>query len=186
MIVLTLSHKRKKGRWLAQITPKTHKTDRARNSLAGFYYLAKLNQNSILSVKHWNEQDESVMKLPAIPAKYASLFLRIVMGLIFVTHGAARLFYNSVSDFGTYLNSQGFIIGVFLAWTITIGEIVFGSMLAMGYKVKYCVIFHALVVVSGIFLIHLPNGWFVVGHGTNGAEYSVLILAVLVFLYSRE
>lgn len=126
------------------------------------------------------------MKLSSIPVKYSSALLRILIGLIFVTHGTARLFYNSVSNFGTYLNSRGFIIGVFLAWSITIGEIVFGSMLAIGYKIKYCVIFHALVVVSGIFLIHLPNGWFVVGHGTNGIEYSMLILAVLLFLYSRE
>ncbi len=108
------------------------------------------------------------------------------MGMIFVTHGAARLFYNSVSDFGAYLNSQGFIIGLLLAWIITIGEMVCGTMLAIGYKVKYCVIFHALIVIAGIFLIHLPNGWFVVGHGANGIEYSVLILAVLLLLYSRE
>lgn len=126
------------------------------------------------------------MKLPSIPVKYASVILRIVMGMIFVTHGAARLFYNSVSDFGAYLNSQGFIIGLLLAWIITIGEMVCGTMLAIGYKVKYCVIFHALIVIAGIFLIHLPNGWFVVGHGANGIEYSVLILAVLLLLYSRE
>lgn len=126
------------------------------------------------------------MKLPTIPVKYSSALLRIVMGLIFVTHGAARLFYSSVSDFGIYLDSRGFLIGAFLAWIITIGEMVFGSMLAIGYKVKYCVVFHALIVITGIFLIHLPNGWFVVGHGTNGIEYSVLILAVLFFLYSRE
>lgn len=107
-------------------------------------------------------------------------------GFIFVTHGSARLYYRSVPDFGAYLNSQGFVIGVFLAWAITIGEMVFGTMLAIGYKVKYCVIFHALIVITGILLIHLPNGWFVVGHGANGIEYSVLILAVLLFLYSRD
>lgn len=108
------------------------------------------------------------------------------MGLILVTHGAARLYYNSVSDFGTYLNSQGFLIGVILAWAITIWEVVSGAMLAIGYKVKYCVIFHALIVITGIILIHLSNGWFVVGHGRNGVEYSVLILVVLIFLYSLE
>lgn len=108
------------------------------------------------------------------------------MGIIFVTHGTARLVYNSVSDFGAFLDSQGFMIGVFLAWAITIGEIVFGSMLAIGYKVRYCVIFHSVVVLAGIFMIHLSNGWFVVGHGTNGVEYSVLILAVLFFLYSED
>ena len=29
-------------------------------------------------------------------------------------------------------------------------------------------------------MVHAPNGWFVVGAGRNGAEYSVLIIASLV------
>lgn len=55
------------------------------------------------------------MKLPSIPVKYSSQLLRILMGVIFVTHGAARLYYNSIADFGAFLNSKGFVIGVFLA-----------------------------------------------------------------------
>ncbi|MEX0720047.1 MAG: DoxX family protein [Balneolaceae bacterium] len=126
------------------------------------------------------------MKLPTISQKYPKLVLRVVMGVIFITHGIARLIYASVADFGSYLNSQGFIIGVFLAWLITFGEIIFGTLLATGNKVRYAIIFHAIVVIMGIFLIHFPNGWFVVGHGSGGVEYSLLILAVLLLLYSSE
>lgn len=108
------------------------------------------------------------------------------MGVIFVTHGDARLVYNSVSDFGAFLDSQGFAYGVVLAWIVTIGEMVSGTLLAIGYKVRYCVVFHAVVVLLGIFLVHLSQGWFVVGHGSGGIEYSLLILAVLMFLYSSE
>lgn len=108
------------------------------------------------------------------------------MGLIFVTHGAARLVYGSVPDFGAFLDAQGLLIGVPLAWTVTIGEIACGSMLALGYKARYCVLFHAVVIAAGIALIHRSSGWFVVGHGSNGMEYSVLILAVLAFIYARS
>lgn len=125
------------------------------------------------------------MNLPNISTKYSAILLRMVMGIIFFTHGAARLYYDSVSDFGSYLDAQGFMIGILLAWVITIGEIVFGTMLAVGFKVRYCVIFHAIVVISGMFLIHIPQGWFVVGHGSGGVEYSLLILAVLIFLFSK-
>lgn len=38
-----------------------------------------------------------------ISVKHTSLILRVFMGLIFVTHVAARLYYNSMSDFGAYL-----------------------------------------------------------------------------------
>ncbi|MEX0648019.1 MAG: DoxX family protein [Balneolaceae bacterium] len=125
------------------------------------------------------------MKLPSVSVKYPVLVLRVVMGVIFFTHGAARLVYNSVSDFGAYLNSQELIFGLFLAWAITIGELVFGLLLAIGHKVRYAVIFHAIVVIMGVLLIHIQQGWFVVGHGSGGAEYSLLILAVLFFLYSK-
>lgn len=125
------------------------------------------------------------MNLPNISTRYSAILVRIVMGVIFFTHGAARLFYDSVSGFGNYLDSQGLMIGLILAWAITIGEMVFGTMLAVGYKVRYCVIFHATIIIAGLFLIHIPQGWFVVGHGTGGAEFSLLILAVLIFLYSR-
>lgn len=124
--------------------------------------------------------------LPPLSERITFLLLRAVMGLIFVSHGTARLVFGSVPDFGAFLNAQGFIIGVPLAWTITIGEILAGSTLAVGYKVRYCVLFHATVIAAGIGLTHLANGWFVVGHGRNGVEYSVLILAVLAFIYARS
>ena len=34
--------------------------------------------------------------------------------------------------------------------------------------------------VFGIYLVHLKHGWFVVGHGSNGMEYSVTLIAVLL------
>jgi len=125
------------------------------------------------------------MKLPELPEKFTYLFLRIVIGLIFITHGAARLYYWSIPDFGGYLNSLGLMIGLPLAWIITIGEIICGTCLLLGFKVRYCVLFHLLVIIPGIFIIHLPNGWFTVGHGTGGVEYSLLLVAVLVYLYSK-
>lgn len=124
------------------------------------------------------------MYLPDIPQKYPFLFLRVLTGIIFITHGTARIVLWTVPGFGEFLNSQGFIIGVPLAWLITIGEIISGSCLAVGYKVKYCVLFHIAVIVPGILLVHLPQGWFTVGQSLGGMEYSVLLLAVLMFIYS--
>lgn len=126
------------------------------------------------------------MNFPTIPDYFTFHFLRATMGIIFITHGIARLYYWSVPDFGNFLNSHGLIAGVLIAWIITIGEIISGSSLALGFLVRYSVIFHAVIILAGIFLVHLPNGWFVVGHGTGGIEYSILILAVLVFIYTRS
>lgn len=34
----------------------------------------------------------------------------------------------------------------------------------------------------GIVLVHAPHGWFVVGAGRNGMEYSVLLIVCLLLL----
>ncbi len=118
--------------------------------------------------------------------KYSTDLLRIIVGLIFLSHGLARFWYQSIPDFGGFLSAKGLPFGIVLAYLITILEIVGGVLLIVGKFVKYCVIFHALVILGGIIMVHLPNGWFVVGHGQGGIEYSVLLLAVLFYLYSQE
>ncbi|REL24001.1 DoxX family protein [Rhodohalobacter sp. SW132] len=124
------------------------------------------------------------MKLPDVPQRYAFIVLRAITGIIFITHGAARIYYGTVDGFGEFLNHQGFLIGLPLAWTITIGEIVIGSCLAVGFKTRICVLFHGIIIITGIYLIHLPQGWFTVGQSSGGVEYSLLLLAVLLFIYS--
>ena len=126
------------------------------------------------------------INLPALHEKHGTIVLRSIMGIIFITHGAARIYYGSVGDFGEFLNSQGLFIGLAIAWIITIGEILSGGLLILGILVKYLVIFHGVIILSGIFLVHLQNGWFTVGHGQGGVEYSLLILGVLVYLYSSK
>ena len=39
-----------------------------------------------------------------------------------------------------------------------------------------------LVYLAGIVLVHAPAGWFVVGLGRNGMEYSVLLIACLLLV----
>ena len=39
---------------------------------------------------------------------------------------------------------------------------------------------HIGIIGLGMFLVHYPAGWFVVGAGRNGMEYSVLLLAGLI------
>lgn len=116
-------------------------------------------------------------------SNFPLLILRIVTGIIFVTHGAARFYHWSVPGFGDFLTSSGVPLGHWVAWVITISELVCGLLLAAGHFVRFCTAFHFLVVAGGIWLVHLPKGWFVVGHGTGGVEYSLLLLAVLAVLF---
>ena len=102
--------------------------------------------------------------------------LRIVIGLYMVAHGTTRAVVGTVDDFGGFFASKGIPAGVVLAWCITIWEVVGGLTLASGRFVRLIAGGFALEHLFGIILVHLPRGWFTVGHQAGGAEFSVLLL----------
>ena len=58
-------------------------------------------------------------------------------------------------------------------------------IMASGRFVPYLALYFTSVLVAGIIMVHGPEGWFVVGGGRNGMEFSVsLIIALLVTAYA--
>lgn len=108
--------------------------------------------------------------------------LRAGTALIMIIHGIARMRLGIVDDFGVGLNSWGFPAGFALAWTITIVEIVGGSALAAGYLVRPLAVWFAFQLAIGVYLIHGRVGWFVVGAGRNGTEFSALLILCLAVI----
>ena len=108
--------------------------------------------------------------------------LRAATALLLVVHGVARAWLGIVDDFGVALNSWGFPAGFALAWTITIVEIVGGALLAAGIFVRPLCAWFAFQLLMGIYLIHGRVGWFVVGAGRNGMEFSVLLILCLIVI----
>src|SRR5918993_5639146 len=108
--------------------------------------------------------------------------LRAGTAMILIIHGVARAWLGIVDDFGVVLNSWGFPAGFALAWAITFIEIVGGALLAAGMFVLPLCAWFAFQLLMGIYLIHGRVGWFVVGAGRNGMEFSVLLLLCLVVI----
>ena len=112
--------------------------------------------------------------------------LRMVMGIIFILHACARLYDQSVPGFGEFLNSKGFPAGVSLAWAVTIFELVGGFSMFFRFAVKIFCVIEIIILLTGIFLVHSPNGWFTVGYTLNGIEYSVVLITVLAAIFIAE
>ncbi len=118
--------------------------------------------------------------LGTTPAERSLSIIRIAVALMLIIHGIARLSMGIVDDFGGFLSSVGFPLGGFIAWTITIVEIAGGAMLGLGkFKLPFALYF-SIQLVAGIILVHGSEGWFVVGAGRNGMEFSVLLIVCLM------
>lgn len=91
-----------------------------------------------------------------------------------LVHGIFRLANNGVNPFDSWLAGLGF--PPFTAWLITAFEIVASIMIMVGKWVAPLSIVFIVQLGMGIFLLHRHEGWFVVGGGRNGMEYSVLLI----------
>jgi putative oxidoreductase len=109
----------------------------------------------------------------------ALIFLRVVVAVLMIIHGAARIRLGIVDDFGGFLTANGFPFGLYAAWGITVFEILGGLLLASGYYAFIVGIIFIIELIFGIVLVHQKEGWFVVGAGKNGMEYSVLLITAL-------
>lgn len=109
-----------------------------------------------------------------------SVLLRLVIAVIIASHGWHRVLSGGYEPFGGWLDSQGLPFGVALALGITLYEVIGSVFLAWGKQIAYLCIGYIAIYATGLVMVHLPNGWFVVGSGSNGVEYSVLIITALV------
>jgi putative oxidoreductase len=112
--------------------------------------------------------------------------LRILMGIIFILHACARLYEQSVPGFGEFPGGKGFPAGLYLAWAVTIFELLGGVSMFLRYAVKIFCVIEIVILTAGIFLVHWQNGWFTVGAQQGGVEFSVVLITVLAAIFIAE
>ena len=110
----------------------------------------------------------------------ALTIIRIILAAVMFIHGAARISYGTVGGFGEFLGSQGIPLGFYVAWAITIFELIASVLLAAGFYAWIIALIFAVELAVGIGMVHWKEGWFVVGHGRNGMEFSVVLIASLL------
>lgn len=124
------------------------------------------------------------MKELLSPAK-SLLVMRIMISICMMAHGSQRLYFTTVNGFGEFLNAKGFLIGIPIAWGITLFELLGGLALLLNYFTKWISLVWAVQLLMGIILVHAQNGWFVVGPSTGGVEYSLLLIISLLVLHAH-
>lgn len=117
-----------------------------------------------------------------------NLVLRCAIAIILFMHSIPGMFNNGINDFGNlYLNQVGFEpFGVYLAWAIKLSHVAAGILFLTNKFIKWAALPTLLILVAGIFMVHLEHGWFVVGGGRNGVEFNFLLIAVIVHLLQED
>ena len=117
---------------------------------------------------------------PATRARQVLEVLRITVAILILIHGVYRLAAGLVEPFGTWLDSLGFPFGYGWAMAVTLYELVGPALMLARRWTSLAALGHAAILTLGMILVHLPAGWFVVGGGRNGMEYSVLLIVSLL------
>lgn len=117
---------------------------------------------------------------------YSIAALRMMMGIIFILHAGVRVYNNTLPGFGEFLDGKGFPYGFYLAWAVTIFELVGGILMFFRFFVKIFCIGEMIILITGIITVHSENGWFVVGRSLNGIEYSIVLITILTAIFIAE
>lgn len=109
------------------------------------------------------------------------LILRVVVGLLFVGHGAKTLFgwFGGYGIKGTagWMESIGVKPGVLMAVLAGLSELLGGLLLALGLWVWIAAALIIVPMLVAIFKVHGRNGLWAT---SNGYEYNLVLIAVAV------
>ena len=113
----------------------------------------------------------------------ALLILRVVVGLLFVGHGAQKLFgwFGGQSLRGTaeFMGSLGFHPARFWAVIAGLAEFLGGALLALGLLTPIAAVAIIGVMLAAIFRVHWRNGLW---NANQGLEYPLVLLIIALVL----
>ena len=109
------------------------------------------------------------------------LIIRLVIGVLFIGHGAQKLFGwfggYGVKGTGGWFESIGIKPGVTMALLAGLTELIGGILFALGLLTPLAGIMIAGTMVMAIVKVHGPNGLW---STQNGYEYNLILLAVAI------
>ncbi|MFK4852635.1 DoxX family protein [Microbacterium sp. ZW T6_19] len=119
---------------------------------------------------------------PSSSASLGLLVLRVVVGLIFVAHGAQKIFeYTLPGTIGSFAD-MGVPLPEIAAPFVAFVELIGGAMLALGLFTRPVGILLAIDMIVAIVAVHLPAGLWV---GEGGYEFvAVLGVAALALAFT--
>ncbi len=109
------------------------------------------------------------------------LLVRLVVGLLFIGHGAQKLFgwFGGYGPKGTggWMDSIGMKPGIVMAVAAGLMELAGGALFAFGLFTPLAAVLIALTMLGAIVKVHAKNG---IWATANGYEYPLVLLVVVI------
>lgn len=116
-------------------------------------------------------------------AHYWPLAPRVAIGVIFVAHGAQKLFGafggGGIGGTAGFLGDVGFAPALLWAWVLAVVEFFGGLFVLVGFKTRLAALLIGISQLVAIAVVHGKNGLFL---RDGGFEYNLAILGCLVAL----
>jgi putative oxidoreductase len=106
--------------------------------------------------------------------------LRIVLGVIFIAHGWPKV--GNIEGTVGFLESLSVPLPAIMAWVLAGLELGGGLLLIAGFLVTPVSLLLTVHMLTGIILVHAPNGFYVIGEGAGGIEFNLLLAAAAMML----
>ncbi|AIY65335.1 DoxX family protein [Pseudoalteromonas piratica] len=121
--------------------------------------------------------------LTSSTAGYAALGLRLPIGIIFMAHGAQKLFAwfggYGLEGTGAWMESIGLAPGYLMALMAGSAEFFGGLFILLGLLTRPAALALASTMIVAIFTVHFENGLFM---SNNGYEFGLALLAASISL----
>ncbi|HLV24828.1 MAG TPA: DoxX family protein [Gemmatimonadales bacterium] len=104
----------------------------------------------------------------------ALALLRVVVGVVFVAHGAQKLFVYGPEMVGQGFSQLGLPLPELTAYLVSLAEFGGGMMLVAGILTRLTSAVLLLIMLGAVFVAHLSQGFFM----PDGFEFSMVLGAV--------
>lgn len=106
----------------------------------------------------------------------ALLFLRLVIGAVFVAHGWDKIFLTGVPETAAQFAEMGIPQAQMTVWLVAIVEIIAGALLILGLLGPFVAGVLIVEMFAVLWFVHINNGLFV---SDGGFEYALVMIAAL-------
>jgi putative oxidoreductase len=103
---------------------------------------------------------------------YGIALLRIIVGIVFVMHGAQKVFTFGIEGVTGGFTQMGIPFPALSAWLVSGVELVGGAALILGLATRFVAVPIAFSMLVAVAMVHAKNGFFL----PNGYEYALTLL----------